>query len=268
MFNELGRKIPSQKCRVFDGAKRNFYKITRDIKTSDIYSYLNKSSDIGMIDRKFDSEVIYQEVDALYRDIKYNEFLQNILNGTCIPFSLYMPDLDTDIGQQIVDFFLPHLEASFDKSFASRRFKATLQGNIGLAGNITCVSGSGYTDFLSQIKRRRVTGLYFPTAFQEYDIASQRAQLPYFSSIKNMKFCISGHVETFYAAIMENELLNDCDYYSPILCMSGIEHSDPRMVAVLKSYGPHLEFWLLSQMLAPEVTQVSEQWSGGLTVYR
>ena len=39
------------------------------------------------------------------------------------------------------------------------------------------------------------------------------------------------------------------------------------MVMLFKSYGPHLEFWLMSQMLTPNETQVSEQWSGGVTIF-
>jgi hypothetical protein len=44
-------------------------------------------------------------------------------------------------------------------------------------------------------------------------------------------------------------------------------HDDPRLVLLLKSYGPHLEFWCMTQMLTKDVTQVSEQWSGGISIF-
>ena len=50
--------------------------------------------------------------------------------------------------------------------------------------------------------------------------------------------------------------------------MSGARHVDNRLEAVLKSYGPHLEFWVLSNLLTPGIEQVSEQWYGGLTIYK
>jgi hypothetical protein len=49
--------------------------------------------------------------------------------------------------------------------------------------------------------------------------------------------------------------------------MSSYEHADPRMVLLLKAYGPHLEFWCMTQMLSRNITQVSEQWAGGLSIY-
>ena len=50
--------------------------------------------------------------------------------------------------------------------------------------------------------------------------------------------------------------------------MSGVRHVDERLEAVLKSYGPHLEFWVLSNVLTPGKEQISEQWYGGLTIYK
>ena len=49
--------------------------------------------------------------------------------------------------------------------------------------------------------------------------------------------------------------------------MSAFVHSDERLILVLKSYGPHMEFWCMTQMLSKHTTQVSEQWSGGLTLF-
>ena len=49
--------------------------------------------------------------------------------------------------------------------------------------------------------------------------------------------------------------------------MSSFVHSDERLVLLLKAYGPHMEFWCMTQMLSKNTTQVSEQWAGGLTIF-
>ena len=63
------------------------------------------------------------------------------------------------------------------------------------------------------------------------------------------------------------ELLVNIDDYPPVLCLSALKLSDERLMLCFKAYGQHLEFWCMSQMLAPGQKQVSEQWSGGLTVF-
>jgi hypothetical protein len=67
---------------------------------------------------------------------------------------------------------------------------------------------------------------------------------------------------------MYPDMLINSDYYSPILCLSSYIHSDERMILLYKSYGPHLEFWCMTQMLTPNTKQVSEQWTGGITIFR
>jgi hypothetical protein len=79
--------------------------------------------------------------------------------------------------------------------------------------------------------------------------------------------CLSGAKDVTAAIVGSPELLISGEFYTPILCMSSYVHSDPRLVLLIKSYGPHLEFWCMSQMLTKEITQVSEQWSGGLSIF-
>jgi hypothetical protein len=69
------------------------------------------------------------------------------------------------------------------------------------------------------------------------------------------------------ALIGSPELLISDQFYTPILCMSAFAHSDERLVLLVKAYGPHLEFWCMTQMLSKHTTQVSEQWAGGLTIF-
>jgi hypothetical protein len=108
-------------------------------------------------------------------------------------------------------------------------------------------------------------GWYFPQALQQFDLDSQVDQMRDLPNVEGV--CLSGPAEIFAALIGKPDLLINEHGYSPILCMSALQHADDRLALVVKSYGPHLEFWCLSQMLTPGVKQVSEQWSGGMTFF-
>ena len=79
--------------------------------------------------------------------------------------------------------------------------------------------------------------------------------------------CLSGGLDVVAAMVGSPGLLVNEEQYPPILCLSAYRHVDPRLVLILKAYGPHLEFWCMTQMLTKTVTQVSEQWAGGLTIF-
>ena len=85
--------------------------------------------------------------------------------------------------------------------------------------------------------------------------------------VKEDNLCLSGPVEVATSLIGSPNLLINFDSYSPVLCLSAVQHIDPRLICCFKSYGLHLEFWCLSQMLTKTTKQVSEQWSGGLTLF-
>lgn len=86
------------------------------------------------------------------------------------------------------------------------------------------------------------------------------------SEFKNL--CLSGGIDILAALIGSPELLINENFYAPILCLSAYVHSDQRLALLMKSYGPHMEFWCMSQMLTPKLKQVSEQWAGGITIYK
>ena len=265
-FNALGRKIPTFECRVFDNAERNFY-ITKKLLINREEQHI-KAQEHNFIGKGTDYETIEREHQTLYDLIKSNSDYQNILLGTSIPFAVSMHDLERDIGSQLEKKFLPIVKKNYEESQKGSWFKATLQGDNFLEDSLKVVERTGYDEFIGAVKSRCVVGYYFPTAFQEYDIESQRNQLNKLPRVVDFNVCVSGHIEASYALLMHPDLLFVRDSYSPILCLSAIEHNDPRMVPIFKSYGPHLEFWLLSQMMTPTQTQVSEQWAGGLTIYK
>jgi hypothetical protein len=82
-----------------------------------------------------------------------------------------------------------------------------------------------------------------------------------------ISICLSGGVDICAALTGTPELLFNENFYTPIPTMAAYVHSDERLVLLLKAYGPHMEFWCMTQMLTKNVTQVSEQWTGGLTIY-
>ncbi len=137
-----------------------------------------------------------------------------------------------------------------------------------LRNSLSISENSGYDVFLNNCAESTVVGYFFPTAFQEFDIESQRKRISELPEINDLSISLSGPFEIVYSLISYPQLLYSKENYSPILCASALKHTDPRMVMLFKSYGQHLEFWLMTQMLTPTMTQVSEQWSGGITIFK
>lgn len=266
LFNKLGRIVPTAKCRVFAKAERDFYRL--NAPTVDYDMQHSKALKLGIVNCKSSLHEIESEFSKLLKGLKDNENYRNLTNGTYIPFVMSLPDLPDDIGAQLENYLLPLLQKNFENEKTKSWFKAVLQGNNKLVSSLHVFPQTGYDVFIEGVSTGTVVGLYFPTALQEYDIASQRSQLTRLSGINGYEFCISGHLEIIYSLLTYPNLLNNPTSYSPILCASALEHDDQRMVPVFKSYGPHCEFWLLSQMMTTTQTQVSEQWSGGLTLFK
>ncbi len=140
-----------------------------------------------------------------------------------------------------------------------------MQGGSTLSGNLRVDERSRYKNLLDTATESDLIGWYFPQALQQFDIESQVKQieeLPHESGL-----CLSGPMEVLAANIGKPNLLLNEEGYTPILTMPAVKHVDEKLTLALKSYGPHLEFWCLSNELAPGVKQVSEQWSGGISLY-
>ena len=202
----------------------------------------------------------------LLDSIKKNDDFSKMTNGVHIPFIYSNPNKINDIGTNLEENILPALKDSFTDRFPNSHFKAVLQSDSELKNNISIHPDSNYTNFIDDSSEGLI-GWYFPQVFQEFDIDSQRAQLKNLPNTKGIKLCLSGGMDISAALITSPELLIDKDHYTPILCMSSYVHKDERLILVLKAYGPHMEFWCMTQMLSKHTKQVSEQWAGGLTLY-
>ena len=263
-FSEVGRRIPSSEMRVFSDTPSFFYRLnTPLIRYSEIWERLNQSGltqDLSALEFERQSEEL---IDTVAADANFS----NLLKGVYIPFVVSVDDQGFDIGGHLEHLLLPKLEQSFLREYPAHRFKAVLQGHQTLDRQLLLHPNANYEGFIESAMQSPVVGLFFPQALQEFDVASQRKQMKELPALKGASLCLSGGLDISAALIGSPGLLINEDYYPPILCMSAYVHSDPRLVLMLKSYGPHLEFWCMSQMLSKDVTQVSEQWAGGLTVY-
>jgi hypothetical protein len=204
---------------------------------------------------------------SLKNKIQNDESFKNILKGVHIPFVYQILNKTDELGSDLEDYLLPAIQNSFKDSYPNSNFKAILQSNSVLKNNLKIDSNSRYEKFIEKSSISTVVGWYFPQALQEFDVASQRAQMRELPPSCEFNVCLSGAKDVTAAIVGSPELLISGEFYTPILCMSSYVHSDPRLVLLIKSYGPHLEFWCMSQMLTKEITQVSEQWSGGLSIF-
>lgn len=266
-FDQQGRCLPVENSRVFADKASEYYKIDRqEVNYVEIFE---RSKKFGSNVKGFDAITFESKAKNLLTKISNDESFKNLVKGPHIPF-LYSESESgsrSDLGTDLENNQLQRLKESFCVMHPESHFKAVLQSDSKLASNVSIEPGVGYERFLAHAKEKTVVGWYFPLAFKEYDVKSQRDRAKQLPLSKEINFCLSGGKDICAALIGTPDLLTSEDHYAPILCMSSYVHSDPRLVLILKSYGPHMEFWCLTQMLAKNVTQVSEQWTGGITVF-
>ncbi len=262
-FNEIGRRIPHKNLRVFGETPQTYYRLDKHINSySDI---LSNSIQFGDVDSSVDVNAFQAACEKLRKKFETNPDYQKLFNGVAIPFICKSNKSLDDLGRDLQDVELPNFQRAFNAKFPDHHFKAILQSDSQLAGSVTLDPRSRYQSFADACKAGTVIGWYFPQALQEFDVESQRRQMTGLPDIGNV--CLSGGIDIMAALIGNPQLLISDESYAPILCLSAYVHKDPRLVLLLKSYGPHMEFWCMTQMLSKNVTQVSEQWAGGLTIF-
>ena len=264
LFDDHGRRLPTANDRVFREKPSFYYKINQP--NFDFNLILERTKKNLMVIDNFSAADFESKANLLLEKLKTNEEFSLLTNGVHIPFVYRNTSKGVDLGKNLEETILPALKKSFTEKFPEAHFKAVLQSNSELQGNIKVHPESRYDQFLDD-SSEGVIGWFFPQAFQEFDIDSQRNQMSKLPEINDVKMCLSGGMDIGAAVIGSPELLINKDYYSPILCMSSFVHRDERLVLLLKAYGPHLEFWCMTQMLSKTTKQVSEQWAGGITIF-
>lgn len=262
LFDQQGRRIPFAGMRVFNEVSLSYYKMKHP--KIDFAGILSNSQKYSDVDSNITTESFEAVCEKLKNEVLGESSLKNLFEGVCVPF-ICPPSSELDLGTEMEKITLPSVASSFKSSFPDLHCKATLQGSSKLAGELKVADNSRYEGFLEAHKKGTVAGWYFPQALQEYDIVSQRTQM---KTLPKADFItLSGGVDIAAAMIGTPGLLINEDDYPPVLCLSALEHADDKLMLCFKAYGQHLEFWCMSQMLTPEITQVSEQWSGGLSLY-
>ena len=264
LFDDHGRRLPTENDRVFSEEPNFYYKMNQP--NFDFNLILERTKKNLMSVDNLSAADFESKANLLLEKLKTNEEFSLLTNGVHIPFIYRNTSKGVDLGKNLEETILPALKKSFTEKFPEAHFKAVLQSNSELQGNIKVHPESRYDQFLDD-SSEGVIGWFFPQAFQEFDIDSQRNQMSKLPKLNDVKMCLSGGMDIGAAVVGSPELLINKHHYSPILCMSSFVHIDERLVLLLKAYGPHMEFWCMTQMLSKTTKQVSEQWAGGLTIY-
>lgn len=263
-FNQYGRRVPRESDRVFGKNPSFYYRLEQP--DNNYIEILERSRKQGIAPAALDADKFEERAEQLLEILRADLNYANLLKGVRIPF-VYQDENALDLGTDLEETLLPSIQETFKTKFPDSHFKAVLQSNSKLPEHISIDPRSKYQNFVELSRRGGVVGWFFPEATQEFDVESQRAQMAALPMLQGAEICLSGGKDICAALIGSPDLLVSSDYYTPILCMSAYVHSDPRLVLLMKAYGPHMEFWCMTQMLTKDTTQVSEQWSGGLSVF-
>lgn len=264
-FDDNGRRVPGKYERVFGSAPSFYYKLNQP--ATDYESVLVRAKQFNGVPEGVTHSEFKIRAETLLEKIETNPAYANLLKGVKIPFITRRKVGSADLGEELENSLLPSLKESFNAQFPDAHFKAVLQSNSELPGNISLAQESRYQTLISAVEVGTVVGWYFPQALQEFDTQSQRIQMTTLPGLASANVCLSGGIDICAAIAGIPDLLISDEFYTPILCMSAYVHRDPRLVLLIKAYGPHMEFWCMTQMLTHDTTQVSEQWAGGITVF-
>jgi hypothetical protein len=262
-FDGNGKRIPFHGMRVFNEISLWYYKIKQPRDSFE--DILSRSREHAGVDPNITAESFESVCMGLKKKAADEPSLNGLLKGVHVPFICPQASGESDLGTELEKITLPSVAASFKAAFPDFHFKAMLQGSSKMSGELSVAEGSRYERFLESHRKGVIAGWYFPQALQEYDIASQRTQMGSLPFPHDL--VLNGAADTAAALVGSPSLLVNEEEYPPVLCLSALKHADERLMLCFKAYGHHLEFWCMSQMLTSELTQVSEQWSGGLTLF-
>ncbi len=259
LFDNNGWRIPHGLYETFSETPNWFYKLGDNLL--DNKEAIDRISEYQFVERKTDALKALYELD---NKINADLFIKNILKGPKVPFLIKQSKFD-DIGNYFEETLLEKVSKSFTDYYPESHFKAVIQDKTDLKKKLFPTKNSRYGDFLRKLSEKDICGYYFPQVLQEYSVDSQILQMNDLTHLTNI--CLSGPIEVATSLIGNPNLLINKTNYSPVLCLSGVSHIDARLISCFKSYGRHLEFWCLSQMLSRDKKQVSEQWSGGISIF-
>ena len=264
LFDQTGWRIPSPSHRTYSNKKTDYYKLNEKINSIEEVFKSSLKYFPSLKDIEFES--FLSHLDNLKELISKSDVYRNLLNSPFYPFIIPLNNNKVDIGEQLENYLLPLVEERFKDQFPEFHFKKTIQNNQPLSKKLSVSELSRYQKLIDLNQENIICGFYFPEALSGFDIPSQKQQmreLPAFNDV-----CLSGSLDICSALIGNPQMLVHKETYSPMICLTALNHADKRITCLFKSYGPHLEFWGLGNQLMPGVDQVSEQWTGGLSFYK
>ena len=259
LFDNNGWRISNGLYETFSEKPKWFFKLGDNLLNDNLA--IDRISEYQIIERKKDAIKTLSELENKIND---DLFLKNINKGPKVPYVIKKTEFE-DIGHYFEDILLEKVSKSFTDYYPESHFKAVIQDKTDLKKKLFPAKNSRYMDFINKLSQTDICGYYFPQVLQEYSIDAQILQMEDLTNLTNI--CLSGPIEVATSLIGNPNLLINKTNYSPVLCLSGVSHIDERLTSCFKSYGRHLEFWCLSQMLTKDKKQVSEQWSGGLSIF-
>ena len=173
LFNDKGWRLPESHHRTFSKSPNWFYRTAETIpQPAVIFERAQRYLAVtGSLER------FVAKLTFLRNQLSESEYLRNILGGVCVPFVLPRLEEPLDLGDTFAQILLPAVGSAFQGLHPDRHFKAVLQNNLSLAGRLDVQSESRYDRLVVAAIAGPVCGLYFPQALQEYDTASQFAQM-------------------------------------------------------------------------------------------
>lgn len=258
---------PSNSDITFSDMPSNYYKLGEvSINLDSNVHKLESLASFHIDSRKIQ---IASKLSLLQEQIKHSEF-STVLNTAAIPFFLSHNVSKYSLGELVDKVYLPTLRDKITKEYPSRYVKFSSQGGeTQTEGSIVSSNIGQYEGLLNMLATASIVGIYCPLVLEGYSPSSQRNAYARMSnhSLKGTQLCLSGPLEILSSLTFNPDMLANPDSYSHVLCASGVECLNKKLSMCIKSYGLNLEVWYLSNRLTPEIEQVSEQWTGGLTFY-
>jgi len=264
LFDAQGRRIPYSGMRVHNQVSRQYFRLLQPaVDYAAIYARIVKH--LCLSDPPVSADQFAEVCTGILDGVRADAALAGLLCGVHVPF--LCPQVSPESGwSEDLRPFLEAVNSAYVERFPEFDFINLCPGKPD--SRAVLAEGSRYEQFESARQVGPVAGFYFPNCLAEYDVASQRRQmdtLPLHAG--SATIVLSGVVDAASALIGSPDLLWNDHKYPHHLCLSALEQPGDNIVYTFEAYGHNLRFRHRSIYLTPEVTQLSEQWAGGLTMF-
>ena len=266
-FDKDGWLIPVEEEKVFQKAASQYYK----------FSDCELDTDLVVRKLQIEGSAVakkraIEELMGLAEALSEKKTLSALLRGPHYPFLIRAETFSAaDLGASLNVSLVRAITRSLLSEYPDASVSYHSQGNVEIDSNIHELPGLGQDEIRAFIEEGKdVIGWLFPQALSGYSITSQRRAIQRIkaSSQQEIAIALGGVLDVGAALVTTPTMLIDQTTYSPIICMSGVGHRDTRYCINVKSYGTSLEFWCMPSALTLGVEQVSEQWSGAISVFK